>query len=194
MKDQIWIKKVILIAVCISLSACLQVFAEHFIYWKPSLLNEFWRLWTAHWVHVGWMHFLLNMLAFICLPFIFPQVRNWQVIALLVILPPFISLTFYFYLPYIDAYAGLSGVLHGLYSAVGLAYLQYQNERKFTLFVLTVMVLKLGWEHTFGQMGTAKLIGSPVLTEAHLIGAIGGVLCGLGYLFMMKLKKREHLN
>ncbi|WP_109441508.1 rhombosortase [Acinetobacter haemolyticus] len=193
MKDQIWIRKVILIAVCVSVAACLQVFADHFIYWKSSLLTEFWRLWTAHWVHVGWMHFLLNMLAFSCLPFIFPHVRNWHLVALLLLLPPFISLIFYYYLPYIEAYAGLSGVLHGLYTAVSIVYLQYQNERKFAVLVLVLIAAKLIWENTFGQTGTAQLIGSPVLTEAHLIGAIGGVLCGSGYLLLVgKDKEQTH--
>ena len=193
MKDQIWIRKVILIAVCISISACLQVFSDHFIYWKPSLLTEFWRLWTAHWVHVGWMHFLLNMLAFACLPFIFPHVRNWHLCVLLLILPLFISLTFYFYLSYIDTYAGLSGVLHGLYVAVGLVYLKYPKEKKFAVLVLSLIIAKLIWENTFGQTSAAQLIGIPVLTEAHLVGAIGGLLCGLGYLFFRRLQ-REHIS
>ena len=193
MKDQIWIGKVILIAVCISISACLQVFADQFIYWRPSLLTEFWRLWTAHWVHVGWMHFFLNMLAFSFLPFIFPHARNWHLCALLLVLPPFISLAFYFYLPYIEAYAGLSGVLHGLYTAVSLVYLQYPQERKFAILVLVLITMKIVWENTFGQTGTAQLIGSPVLTEAHLIGAIGGLFCGLGYSLLRK-RHREHTN
>ncbi|KXZ73149.1 Rhomboid family protein [Acinetobacter venetianus] len=191
MKDQIWIGKVILIAVCVSVSACLQVFPDLFIYWRLSLLAEFWRLWTAHWVHVGWMHFFLNMLAFACLPFIFPHARNWHLCVLLLLLPPFISLIFYFYLPYIEAYAGLSGVLHGLYTAVGLVYLQYPKERKFAILVLLLIVAKLVWENTFGQTGTAQLIGSPVLTEAHLIGAIGGVLCGLSYLLFRRVERTD---
>lgn len=191
MKDQIWIGKVILIAVCVSVSACLQVFPDLFIYWRPSLLAEFWRLWTAHWVHVGWMHFFLNMLAFACLPFIFPHARNWHLCVLLLLLPPFISLIFYFYLPYIEAYAGLSGVLHGLYTAVGLVYLQYPKERKFAILVLLLIAAKLVWENTIGQTGTAQLIGSPVLTEAHLIGAIGGVLCGLSYLLFRKVERTD---
>ena len=193
MKDQRWIGKVILIAVCISVSACLQVFADHFIYWKPGLLAEFWRLWTAHWVHVGWMHFFLNMLAFSFLPFIFPHARNWHLGALLLVLPPFISLIFYFYLPYIEAYAGLSGVLHGLYTAVGLVYLQYVHERKFAILVLALIAAKLIWENTLGQGNTAQLIGSPVLTEAHWLGALGGLLCGVAYLFAKKLD-REHVS
>jgi rhomboid family GlyGly-CTERM serine protease len=133
--------------------------------------------------------FLLNMLAFACLPFIFPHARNRHLVWLLLLLPPFISLIFYFYFPYIEAYAGLSGVLHGLYTAVSLVYLKYPKERTFAILVLVLIFAKLVWENTFGQTGTAQLIGSPVLTEAHLIGAIGGVFCGLGYLLLKRIKK-----
>ena len=112
---------------------------------------------------------------------------------LLLILPLFISLTFYFYLSYIDTYAGLSGVLHGLYVAVGLVYLKYPKEKKFAVLVLSLIIAKLIWENTFGQTSAAQLIGSPVLTEAHLVGAIGGLLCGLGYLFFRRLQ-REHIS
>ena len=159
MKDHVLNKKVLLVAGCISVSACLQVFPDYFIYWRESLLGEFWRLWTAHWVHVGWIHFLLN-----------------------------ISLVFYFYLPNIDAYAGLSGVLHGLYTAVALVYLQYRKERNFAFLVLGLIVAKLIWENTFGQTGTAQLIGSPVLTEAHLYGAIGGAIFGGCYWLIQRFK------
>lgn len=189
MNDHILIKRVFLIAACISISASLQVFPDYFIYWREGLLSEFWRLWTAHWVHVGWVHFLLNMMAFACLPFIFPHVRAWQLLSLLFLLPPFISLIFYFYLPYIEAYAGLSGVLHGLYTAVALVYMQYPKERNFAVLVLLLIAAKLIWENTFGQTGTAQLIGSPVLTEAHLYGALGGAIFGGGYLIIQRLKR-----
>ncbi len=102
-------RKIVFIAACMSVSACLQIFAEHFIYWSTHLLDEFWRLWTGHWVHVGWIHYLLNMIAFACLPFIFPHAKVWHFVALLLVLPPAISLSFYYFLADIDAYAGLSG-------------------------------------------------------------------------------------
>ncbi|HAV3581091.1 rhombosortase [Acinetobacter baumannii] len=188
MKDHVLNKKVLLVAGCISVSACLQVFPDYFIYWRENLLGEFWRLWTAHWVHVGWIHFLLNIMAFACLPFIFPHTKVWHILSLLFLLPPFISLVFYFYLPNIDAYAGLSGVLHGLYTAVALVYLQYRKERNFAFLVLGLIVAKLIWENTFGQTGTAQLIGSPVLTEAHLYGAIGGAIFGGCYWLIQRFK------
>ncbi len=91
-------------------------------------------------------------------------------------------------MPYIEAYAGFSGVLHGLYVAVALVSLRYRKERKFAALVLALIVLKVIWENTFGQTGTAQLIGSPVLIESHLLGAIAGAAAGGLYLLYTQFK------
>lgn len=189
MKDTFLIKKIIFLAASMSLSACLQIFQPLFIYWRYSFFSEPWRCWTGHWVHVGWIHFVLNMLAFLCLPFIFPLVKVRHLVAILLILPPIMSICFYYFYPHVEAYAGLSGVLHGLYIACAIFYLQFQAERKFAVFVLFLVCAKIVWENTFGSLKTAELIGSPVLVEAHLLGAmLGAILAGLylGYRFWKK--------
>lgn len=186
-----WIsRKILLIAGVVSLSACLQVFSDQFIYWRVDIFSEFWRLWTGHWVHVGWIHFALNMLAFICLPFIFPHVRVWHFVALLLALPLFISLSFYYVLPEVDAYAGLSGVLHGLFTSIALVHLRYPQERKFAIWVLMLILIKLSWENTLGGTRIAEMIGSPVLVEAHLFGVIWGGVLALIYWLVMKVLNR----
>ena len=182
MKDQFLTRKIVFIAIVVSVSACLQVFADSFIYWQAGFFKEFWRIWTGHWVHVGWIHFALNMLAFACLPFIFPRVKVWHFVALLVLLPLFISLCFYYFFPDIEAYAGLSGVLHGAYVTVACVHLLYKKERNFAAFVLFLILAKLIWENTIGSVGTAELIGSPVLVESHLLGVIGGVIIAMFYI------------
>ena len=184
MKNPFLMQKIIFIAFVMSFSACLQVFADSFIYWQADLFKEFWRLWTAHWVHVGWIHYLLNMLAFACLPFIFPRVKIWHFVALLLLLPPFISLCFYYFFPDIEAYAGLSGVLHGAYVTVACVHLLYKKERSFAALVLFLIFAKLVWENTIGSEGTAQLIGSPVLVEAHLLGVIWGIGAAAAYLLI----------
>lgn len=191
MKDQALIRKVLFIASCISISACLQIYQQYFIYWRLSFFSEIWRWWTAHWVHVGWIHFALNLFAFACLPFIFPQVKNRYLIILLLLLPPCISLCFYYFYPHIEAYAGLSGVLHGLYVAVAIYYLKYKNERKFAALVLILGCCKIAWENLVGSLHTADLIGSPVLVEAHLLGVIWGAIWVALYLFYQLLKKSK---
>lgn len=179
MKDQTLAWKVLFLAVCISISACLQVFQQHFIYWRPVFFEEIWRWWSAHWVHVGWVHFLLNMIAFGCLPFIFPHTRTRYLMALLLSLPPLISITFYLDYPDIEAYAGLSGVLHGIYVAVAIYFLQFEEERKFALMVIGLVIAKIAWEITLGSFFTSQLIGSPVVIEAHYVGVIWGTLLSL---------------
>lgn len=181
MKDRDLTYKIIFLACVVSLSACLQVFSDVFVYRHANLLDEFWRLWTGHWVHVGWIHFALNIFAFVCLPFIFPRVKVWQFIALLLTLPPLISLSFFYILPNIEAYAGLSGVLHGAYVCIAITHVAYGRDRGFAALVLLFILLKVIWENTFGSQGTAELIGSPVLIEAHLLGVIWGVLLAAVY-------------
>ena len=179
MKDQVLVRKVLFIAICMSLSACLQVFQEVFIYWRPYFFEEIWRWWTAHWVHVGWIHYALNMIAFACLPFIFPHVKNRYLIGLILLLPPLVSLSFYFCIPEIEAYAGLSGILHGLYGATAIYFLKFKSERKFAMLVIALALLKVFWENFIGSLETSQLIGSPVLIEAHWIGLVWGVVLAL---------------
>ena len=183
-------KKSILIASCMLISAALQVFQSYFIYWRYDFWLEPWRIWTAHWVHVGWIHYFLNMLAFVCLPFIFPRLRNRYLLALILLLPAVISLSFYLIFPSIQAYAGFSGVLHGIYVAVSLLYLQLPKERKFALLILGLVLLKIVGENTFAPNQSSALIGSPVLTEAHLLGAIWGAIFAVMFMLWAKLKRR----
>lgn len=182
MKEHILAKKILLLAVCGSIAACLQIYQIHFIFWREDFWSEIWRWWTGHWVHVGWMHLLLNLLAFVCLPFIFPEIKNRFFIILMVLLPPAISLSFYYFYLDIVAYAGFSGVLHGLYAAFALSALQYPKERKFGLLVLVLIVGKIVWEIMMGSLGTSAIIGSPVLIEAHYLGVLWGTIFCLIYM------------
>lgn len=184
MQDQYLHRKIVFIAMVVSLCACLQIFKDHFIYWQDHLFAEPWRLWTAHWVHVGWIHYLLNMIAFACLPFIFPRACIWHFSAIFLLISPLLSLSFYWILPDIGAYAGLSGVLHGAYAAIACVHLLYKRERSFAALVLFLIFAKLIWENTIGSTGTAQLIGSPVLVEAHLLGVIWGILLANIYIIV----------
>ena len=187
MRDQFLIRKIVFLAGFVSISACMQVFPDYFIYRQANLLTEFWRLWTGHWVHVGRIHYALNMFAFVCLPFIFPRVKVWHFAAILLLFSPFISLSFYYFLSDIEAYAGLSGVLHGAYIAIAIVHLLYARDRAFAATVLLLILAKLFWENTVGSAETAALIGSPVLVEAHLLGVIWGVIFAAMYVLLNRL-------
>ena len=59
--------------------------------------------------------------------FYFSPYSYSQFLFLLIVLAPLISLSVYYILPSVEAYAGLSGVLHGLYVAGAVIYSQYKE-------------------------------------------------------------------
>lgn len=181
--------KIRFIAASIILAAMLQIKPEWFIYSKFEMLSQPWRFLTAHWVHVGWMHYLLNMIAFVCLPFIFPKIKTSILLGLVILLPLVLSLIFYFAYPNIELYAGFSGVLHGLYCMAALVSLNDGKERGFALLILFCLIIKLLWEAIVGELSaTARLIGSPVLIEAHQLGVGISVLL---FILLMIFKNKK---
>lgn len=170
------LKTILVIGLC---SSVLQLEMSTFSYQRDLMTSEPWRWWTGHWVHVGWRHYLLNMLAFLCLPFIFPQVRQTTLLGSLLILPPLLSAGLYWLLPQVQAYAGLSGILHGIFVLVAIQRLQLQRERQFAILVLGCIVVKVGLEKWMGYSETAQLIQAPVLIESHQIGLVTGIIFAL---------------
>ena len=209
-------KKFQLVIACAVLFALLQLWMPQFIYQRDVMTSEPWRWWTAQWVHVGWRHYLLNMMALTCLPFIFPQSGRFKLLSALLVLSPMVSLGLYWFFPTVYAYAGLSGVLHGLYTWAALMVLfpshasfshtwfhnvsvrhqqtnghpmniQSQSsmqhlsrdvvpEKKFALFLLLAVIVKVLVEKKIGHTDTERLIGAHVLIQAHQIGLVVGII------------------
>lgn len=168
----------------IALMSFSQLFFIKFIYDRHVLSVEPWRLWTAHWVHLGVWHWALNVAALALLPEIFLRASHRFFLLLWFTLPPLLSLMLYFLMPDLFQYAGLSGVLHGLYLAFALSATQnsYVAERKMGWLVVLGVCAKVGWEAYSGNSQTAKLIGAPVVLQAHQYGA------GLGFLIWVLLR------
>ena len=155
----------------------LQFNAEVFIYLQSLILQQPWRILTAHWVHVGWIHCVMNLLALWCLPLIFPEVKTKQLLVASIVLPIFLSLNFYLIYPNLHGYAGFSGVLHGLYTLAGLNSLKHFKTGKFALIVLIGIIFKLLGEVYWSEYSmTAQLIGHAVFIQAHQWGAVFGAM------------------
>jgi rhomboid family GlyGly-CTERM serine protease len=136
--------------------------------------GEWWRLISAHVVHLGARHALLNAAAAGVLVLLFGEAlssRDW----LLTVMFSMIALDagLWFLSPQIDWYVGASGVLHGVIAAGALALMRLQDWRGGVLLVL--LVSKLVFENrTGGDLGFAG--GLPVVLNAHLYGAVGGMM------------------
>lgn len=132
--------------------------------------GDFWRLVSGHFVHLGGMHLVLNLLALWLImvgcggPGQPPVLRT--VIALLVLLLG-VSAGLLLANPHLDWYVGLSGVLHGLLILV--AVWSQQDPLRWVLVAGTAA--KVGWEQfTGGDSLTGQAIGGTVVVDAHLYG------------------------
>jgi rhomboid family GlyGly-CTERM serine protease len=82
---------------------------------------------------------------------------------------------FWFLNPGLYWYVGMSGLLHGLLAAGIVA--RWKNFDAETAILLLLLVAKISWEQFSGPVpGSESTSGGPVVVDAHLYGAIGGVL------------------
>ena len=158
----------------------LQSFSEVLQYDRQQVLSgEFWRLWTAHTVHTNVLHLLLNTVAALVIYLgFFRQIAWWELLACAVLFSALISAGLFFFLPGLDWYNGLSGLLHALvaYFSIRLAV---GGARVYWLW-LGALWLKVLVEWSGVNPGYGNLIGDMnVITDAHLIGALIGTLAGL---------------
>ncbi len=160
-----------------------QCFTPALLYLRDVAWTQPWRLWTAHWVHLGWWHLLLNLLALGLIPDIFAESSRRFFLLLFFVLPFLISVSLWLWQPHLMYYAGLSGVLHGLYVALGLAAQagSHRLERRMGQLICIGALIKVGWEYTTGISESQQLLGIPVVLVAHQFGLIWGGLMGAGY-------------
>jgi len=141
--------------------------------------GEYWRLLTGQLVHSNLYHSLLNAvgLALTAIIFAKEQQPKRDLLALFVCASA-VAIGLFFFTPYMEIYKGLSGVLHGY-----LIYFIFVSMKRTPIvagIALAAILAKVGWEQTSlaDLSGTAALIESTVAVEAHLSGAIGGLIIG----------------
>jgi len=137
--------------------------------------GQWWRLVTAHLVHLDLHHALLNTLGFALMWALFEREyspRQWLAILLGSIAA--IDAGLWLADSTVLWYVGSSGALHGIMAAGVLAMVR--NRELSGLLLAVVLVAKIAYEQ---RMGPLPLSGSdPVVVDAHLYGALGGLLVG----------------
>lgn len=154
------------------------------------LSGEIWRLVTAHFLHLGWSHLLLNLAGFALLLAFFGGLlpaRHWIICILLCSIGTSICLVIW--TPDVEWYVGFSGVLHSLFIIGGMLDVKVRKWEGIAFLVL--IIGKLSWEQIAGPLpGSEQAAGGPVLVDAHFFGAICGFICGAVLIGLQK-KTRE---
>ena len=177
------------------LSLILQIDADELWLWDRTRLEvgEWWRWATGHWVHLGLVHLALNLTGVILLGVLFQGVLSWQswLLAFL-LLPLWISAGIWYLLPGLQIYAGLSGVLHGIFVLGAIRMMGLPADRLTGCALLMLAIAKMYFENIAGDaMLTRELIGAHVLVEAHQYGSVGGGLMAMGWLALSKVHRRR---
>ncbi len=146
-------------------------------YQRPSIMaGQFWRLLTAHFIHLDLIHALLNLAV---LPFIlYLATQNNMAIqplfAAIISCPFGISLGLWHFSPDITWYVGFSGVIHGLLLVTLLPGLP--QHFLLSTVILVFLALKIYLEQHFHLTHATHYLDHPVIYDAHLYGAITGLI------------------
>lgn len=131
--------------------------------------GEWWRLLGAHFTHLGWVHAGLNVLGVLLCCALAPQLFNRHVWPRLAGLALGISLLLWWFSPNVPNYAGLSGVLYGLF-AIGLLPQAWRGDRPAGLALAAIAAWML-WQWLVAPAATEeRLIGGRIVGIAHVYG------------------------
>lgn len=164
-------------ALCLVLQAGGDSAQELFQFQRDALAQgQIWRLFTGHFIHLGWPHALMNLAGLGLVVYLLGEgLGAGSFLGLILASVLAVDAGLWFLEPELQWYVGLSGVLHGLFA--GLLLFQWSCRGERYLWLILLLSVKLAWEGTVGSLPmTANLAGGPVVTVAHLYGALGGVL------------------
>jgi len=173
----VYIESAVIITACFIIALLQPQSSDLLAYHYNAILDfELWRLLTGSFCHTNLNHLLMNIAGLVVILLLFPTafigLKLWQLVLFSSLL---ISLSLFIFTPSLIWYVGLSGVLHGLFSYS--VAVELKNKDKWGIILGFGIAGKITFEQIFGSpLSTAELINAPVAIDAHLFGAISGVL------------------
>jgi len=187
---------VVIIAIFAILAYFFNYAASELFVYQYQLISqgELWRTFTGHFFHTNGIHLLLNLAALVLLWALHGHFYSVKSYSLLFITSALIcSAGLYFFSPEIHQYVGLSGVLHGVFVFGAIMDIRHKDKTGYLLFV--GVWLKIAHEQFYGASEqVSSLINANVAIDAHLWGAIGGLLFSCCYVLMTKEKVFSNNN
>jgi rhomboid family GlyGly-CTERM serine protease len=138
--------------------------------------GQWWRLLSAHFVHIDLNHAMLNSLGLVLMWALFVRDYSpWRWAAIYCGSAIAVSVGLWYGNPELQWYVGASGALHGVMTAGTIAHLR---RRDLDGWILAVFIVgKLAYEQSAGALPFAGT--SNTIVDAHLYGAVGGSVLAL---------------
>ncbi len=138
--------------------------------------GQWWRLLTAHVIHLGYEHALLDVAGVALMWALFAGDYRWRGWLLIIGCSVVgIDAGLWFLSSTTQWYVGSSGVLHGVLAAGTRAHLRARQPDGWILALF--LIGKLVYEQTAGALPLTA--GGAVIVDAHLYGAVAGLLAAL---------------
>jgi len=153
--------------------------------------GQLWRLFTSQFVHANWAHLGLNCagIALIWLlhgEYTSPSRYGFNIATLAI----WCGLGVFWFCPTITIYTGLSALLHGVIIWGAIKDVTVGLKSGYVLFI-GVWVKLIAEQINGPSADIGALINSTVAVDAHLIGAIGGVLLGAPLIIKFISRNKE---
>lgn len=159
---------------------------------RSAILNgQLWRLISGHLAHLGWSHLWMNLAGLGLIWALFAKAGSTRLwLSTLIIGCLGTSVFLLLFNPGLYWYVGLSGVLHTLF-VLG-ALLDIQRFPRSSIALLLFVSGKLAYEQLFGPLpGSESSAGGKVIVDAHLYGAIWGIIIYAARSSIKRLKTRQ---
>lgn len=151
--------------------------------------GEVWRLVTAHFVHLDWVHLLLNLggLWLVWL-IVGSSFSNDQWLLLIVLMGCAITFGLGLWAPEVSWYVGLSGLLYGMLAA-GLVR-QARRMRSLSVLLLVTILIKTAIDGLYVPLSVTTLTNHQIVVEAHVLGIAAGMMFSVVYRLVCPEKGR----
>ena len=185
-----WCVPIIILLIMLATAVWHHTSDQYLAYDRAALAQfQLWRVWTAHIVHLGWIHTLLNAVGVVIALFLYqPMLTAGQWALRWLVLGACVSAGLWFFHPQWTHYVGASGVLHGLFAEALLlrAIARVPGNKRLMIkdalagIVCLVLLIKIIYEACSGiTVGQTLDVGGAVVTQSHAWGAVGGVILAL---------------
>ena len=150
--------------------------------------GHWWLLLSGNFVHLSHSHLGMNMAGLaLIVALVWAQFNAWQWLLIILFSSICVGLGLFMFDEQIIWYVGFSGTLHGLIIAGSLADLKRYPRSATALLVM--VGAKLVWEQLAGPLpGSESVAGGNVVVNAHLYGAVAGLVIGIP---MLALRYRK---
>lgn len=138
--------------------------------------GQWWRLLSAHWVHAGVQHGLLNIASLVTACLLMPKIlQPLKLLGGLLFCSIGIGSGLLLFNPVISYYAGFSGLFYALLG-FGVILSWPSPTAK---IILSFLVIKTLWEQSLGALPySSTMLTGKVATAAHLYGTLCGIAWG----------------